>query len=129
MFAIANALRAYSPFMLLCVDELCPKGIDATRGQSFVRAFCDAGASAIFACTGSAYLPALKERARASQNPAQRFLHAATPALLAAGQTPVYVRGFCDEGPESFLQKAQARGFYGVLFDSQTFAFRKGFVS
>jgi len=122
---VLSVLSEQRPFVLLATNELCPGGLDPAMSQKIVQALSNEGVSAIIACTGSAYLPALRDREKAMQNPAALFLRAALPTIKEAKGAAVFVRGFCDEGPASFYEKARALGFAGALFDVETFEKRR----
>jgi hypothetical protein len=88
---VARALDR--PLVFLTVDEGCPGGLDLTAGIACARAFAAAGARGLVVGQGTARLPALLARRRASSDPTARFRETAD-WIRPHVDVPVYARAY-----------------------------------
>ncbi|MBH1988595.1 MAG: hypothetical protein I8H75_03845 [Myxococcaceae bacterium] len=113
------AMRSFKMGMgiALCVEELCPGGLDPTDGIRIAQAFERAGARFVIASGGTSDFLALKDRrmTRIQKDPNHAWLASAC-WLIGRVAVPVYAQGYFDEEPDpSLMDQAKVSGLSGLV--------------
>jgi hypothetical protein len=105
--------------VILVVEDLCPRGLDATDGIAIARAFVGQGARRIYAAAGTDALPPLRRRVKGTHESDPR--HAARAALASAawlvGRVDAEVVAVVPRGAPDLLADAVALGLAGVVVE------------
>lgn len=105
--------------VVLVVEELCPRGLDASDGIAIARALVAQGAKRIYAAAGTDALPPLRRRVKGSYQSDPR--HAARSALASAawlvGRVDAEIIAVIPRGAPGLDDDVRALGLHGVVVE------------
>jgi 2,4-dienoyl-CoA reductase-like NADH-dependent reductase (Old Yellow Enzyme family) len=119
--AIARAVAAHDVVdAALVVEDLCPRGLDATDGIAIARALVTCGFERLVTSSGCTRLPALKVRHKGQSDARGHVAFASSRWLVGRVEAELWAgaRGVVDVTAD-FADLARALGVQGVVVDAQ----------
>ena len=108
--------------VVLVVEDLCPRGLDATDGIAIAQALVGQGAKRIYAAAGSDALPPLRRRVKGTHESDPR--HAARSALASAawllGRVDAEIVAVIPRGAPGLADDVRALGLAGFVVEDES---------